>query len=73
MFIRVGNQDITPYEVIGTRFVEASNFTSNISARCLLVLNNKATNRGLKKTSNEYLQMVLESTVSKWDPSNDRT
>ena len=73
MFIRVGNQDITPYEVIGTRFVEASNFTSNISARFLLVLNNKATNRGLKKTSNEYLQMVLESTVSKWDPSNDRT
>ena len=73
MFIRVGNQDITPYEVIGTRFAEESSNTSNISARFLLVLNNKATNRGLKKTSNEYLQMVLESTVSKWDPSNDRT
>lgn len=73
MFIRVGGQDITPYEVIGTRFAEESNFISNISARFLLVLNNKATNRGLKKTSNEYLQMVLESTVSKWDPSNDRT
>lgn len=73
MFIRVGGQDITPYEVIGTRFVEESNSISNISARFLLVLNNKATNRGLKKTSNEYLQMVLESTVSKWDPSNDRT
>ena len=73
MFIRVGNQDIVPYEVIGTRFVDASSYTSNISARFLLVLNNKATNRGLKKTSNEYLQMVLESTVSKWDPSNDRT
>lgn len=73
MFIRVGGQDITPYEVIGTRFAEESNSISNISARFLLVLNNKATNRGLKKTSNEYLQMVLESTVSKWDPSNDRT
>ena len=73
MFIMVGNQDITPYEVIGTRFAEESSNTSNISARFLLVLNNKATNRGLKKTSNEYLQMVLESTVSKWDPSNDRT
>lgn len=73
MFIRVGDQDIVPYEVIGTRFVDSSNLTSNISARFLLVLNNKATNRGLKKTSNEYLQMVLESTVSKWDPSNDRT
>lgn len=73
MFIRVGGQDITPYEVRNTRFVEASNSISNISARFLLVLNNKATNRGLKKTSNEYLQMVLESTVSKWDPSNDRT
>lgn len=73
MFIRVGNQDIVPYEAIDTGSVDAWNNTSNISARFLLVLNNKATNRGLKKTSNEYLQMVLESTVSKWDPSNDRT
>lgn len=73
MFIRVGNQDIVPYEVLSTGFVNDSYYSSNISARFLLVLNNKATNRGLKKTSNEYLQMVLESTVSKWDPSNDRT
>lgn len=73
MFIRVGGQDKVPYEVLSTGFVNDSASPSNISARFLLVLNNKATNRGLKKTSNEYLQMVLESTVSKWDPSNDRT
>jgi hypothetical protein len=72
MFIRIGNQDIVPYEASGKGSVNSSIYTSNISARFLLVLNNKATNRGLKKTSNEYLQMVLESTVSKWDPSNDR-
>ena len=58
---------------IKSKSVDSSSNTSNLSARFLLVLNNKATNRGLKKTSNEYLQMVLESTVSKWDPSNDRT
>ena len=72
MFIKIGNQDIVPYEVAGKRTVDSSSNISNLSARFLLVLNNKATNRGLKKTSNEYLQMVLESTVSKWDPSNDR-
>lgn len=72
MFISIGNQDIVPYEASDKGSVDFSYSTSNISARFLLVLNNKATNRGLKKTSNEYLQMVLESTVSKWEPSNDR-
>ena len=72
MFIRIGNQDIVPYEASNNGSVESSQYTSNLSARFLLVLNNKATNRGLKKTSNEYLQMVLESTVSKWEPSNVR-
>src|SRR5574344_2000883 len=72
MFIRIGDQDIVPYEVgdKGSVYPSYNTYTSNISARFLLVLNNNATNRGLKKTSNEYLQMVLESTVSKWEPSN---
>lgn len=72
MFIKIGDQDMVPYEARDKGSVDLSYYTSNISARFLLVLNNKATNRGLKKTSNEYLQMVLESTVSKWEPSNDR-